>query len=217
MQSQVLQRVSVRWLPDPAYEDTETVALNVGGFFIDLRVTKETSTIQWSRAGERIILKQEPLTCRWTHIIDSLGLTIPDEAHFIKMENGDDLEVGTTPCPHRNGAMTAYEEVWRDVTAPASLHEPSWILQSSDGASFVGKVGSVYLAIRKSSDGAFAARKETLENQHWSVSFESGDVQTLPHVMQVLEEIEAQERDWDVGQKVKVANVEYVIRGLGGK
>ncbi|KPM38682.1 hypothetical protein AK830_g7884 [Neonectria ditissima] len=214
MQSQALQRVSVRWLPEPAYEDTETVALNVGGFFIDLRVAKDSSTIQWSRAGERIILKEEPLTCRWTHIIDSLDLTIPDEAHFIKLENGDDLEVGTTPCPHKNGAMTAYEEVWRDITAPISSDDQSWILQSSHEATFIGKVGNIYLAIRKGSDGSFAARKEDFEGD-WTISFESGHVQELPRVKQVLEEFEVEGSDRAEGRKVKIASTEYVVKALG--
>lgn len=60
MPSQVLKRVSIRWLPEPAYEDTETVALNVGGYFIDLRVQNSDGAIQWSRAGERRILKASP-------------------------------------------------------------------------------------------------------------------------------------------------------------
>lgn len=60
MRSQALQRISLRWLPDAAFEDTKTIALNVGRYFIDLRVTTQGSTIQWSRAGERIILKEEP-------------------------------------------------------------------------------------------------------------------------------------------------------------
>lgn len=62
MPSQAVQRISVRWLPEAAYEDTDTVALNVGGYFIDLRVVKESGAIQWSRAGERIVLKEDPRT-----------------------------------------------------------------------------------------------------------------------------------------------------------
>ena len=60
MPSQAVQRISLRWLPDPAFEDTATIALNVGGYFIDLRVTLADQSIQWSRAGERIPLKQDP-------------------------------------------------------------------------------------------------------------------------------------------------------------
>lgn len=62
MPSQAVQRISVRWLPEPAYEDTETIALNVGGYFLDLRVAKKDSTVQWSRAGERIALKADRCT-----------------------------------------------------------------------------------------------------------------------------------------------------------
>jgi hypothetical protein len=60
MKSQTVERISIRWLPDEAYEDTRTIALNVGGYFIDLRATKENPSIQWSHAGELIVLKEEP-------------------------------------------------------------------------------------------------------------------------------------------------------------
>ena len=65
MPSQAVQRISIRWLPDAAYEDTDTVALNVGGYFIDIRVVKESGAIQWSRAGERIVLKEDPRMPRY--------------------------------------------------------------------------------------------------------------------------------------------------------
>ncbi|KAL6399452.1 neutral amino acid transporter [Ilyonectria robusta] len=212
MRSQALQRISLRWLPDAAFEDTVTIALNVGGYFIDLRVTTQGSSIQWSRAGERIILKEEPLTCRWTHIIDSLDLTVPDEAYFVKLENGDDLEIGSTPCPHKDGAVTAYEEVWRDITANMQAGDQSWILQSSDGTTFIGKVGTLYLAIKKDTDGTFTARKEEL-NGTWRVSFES-EGHALPQVLQVLKEFEVEGREWAVGQKAVIAGIEYEVRGF---
>ena len=59
---QVLRRISLRWLPEAAFEDTETIALNVGGFFMDLRVSTADGSLQWSRAGQRITLKQNPCT-----------------------------------------------------------------------------------------------------------------------------------------------------------
>ena len=59
---QVLKRVSVRWPPDSAYEDSVTIALNVGGWFMDLRVATADGSLQWSRAGERKTLRQEPCT-----------------------------------------------------------------------------------------------------------------------------------------------------------
>lgn len=57
---QVLKRISLRWVPDDAFEDTETVALNVNGWFMDLRVVLADASLQWSRAGERKKLKNDP-------------------------------------------------------------------------------------------------------------------------------------------------------------
>lgn len=137
---------------------------------------------------------------------------MPDEAYFVKLENGDDLEIGSTPCPHKDGAVTAYEEVWRDITANVQTGDQSWILQSSDGTTFIGKVGSIYLAIKKDMDGTFTARKEEL-NGTWRVSFES-ERQGLPQVSQVLKEFEVKGRDWAVGQKAVIAGIEYEVRGF---
>lgn len=57
---QILKRVSIRWLPDAAYEDTDTIALNVGGYFLDLRIATADKSLQWSRAGERKTLATDP-------------------------------------------------------------------------------------------------------------------------------------------------------------
>ncbi|CAM1508649.1 Fc.00g054970.m01.CDS01 [Cosmosporella sp. VM-42] len=218
MSAQILERISVRWLPDPAYEDTETIALNVGGYFVDLRVTKEESAVQWSRAGERIILKHEPLTCRWTHIIDSLDLTEPDEAYFTKLPNGDDLEIGVTKCPFRDGAMTPYEEVWRDVTPKLRANDPSWIIQSSNGSIFVGKVGNNSVAMRKDPEGGFVVRKEKLSQgeKSWKTSYESGDTQGIPRISDFLQELDVGNLDWCTGQVLTLGKTEYIIRGWVG-
>ncbi|KAF7563755.1 hypothetical protein G7046_g379 [Stylonectria norvegica] len=212
MVTQLLKRISVRWLPDQQYEDTETIALNVGGYFVDLRVNKGDSTVQWSRAGERIVLKEDPLTCRWTHIIDSLDLTEPDEAYFNKLPNGDDLEIGTTKCPFKDGAMTPYEEVWRDVTPSLESGDPSWIIQSSDGLTFVGKIGDVSVAIRKGSDGGFAVQKQQFSKSQpgWETSYTSEDFHELPRVSEILHEFTAGGWKWVIGQALRVGSVEYI-------
>ncbi|VUC24629.1 unnamed protein product [Clonostachys rosea] len=215
--SQAVQRISIRWLPEPAYEDTDTVALNVGGFFIDLRVVKDTGSIQWSRAGERILLKENPLTFRWTHIIDSLDLTVPDDAHFEKLPNGDDLEIGSTPCPHKGGALTAYEEVWRDITSRKEPDISSWILQSADGTTFIGRVGTIYLAIRKSETGDFCARREDLSSssQDWEVTFESGKVEVLPRASSALQEVSATRRAEH--ETLQLDNIDYVVKAFSNE
>ncbi|KAL2670244.1 hypothetical protein Neosp_014711 [[Neocosmospora] mangrovei] len=211
MPSQAVQRISIRWLPDAAYEDTDTVALNVGGYFIDLRVVKESGAIQWSRAGERIVLKEDPPTFRWTHIIDSLDLTIPDDAHFEKLPNGDDLEIGTYPL---GGVPTDYEEIWRDITQKTAPEELSWILQSIDGSAFIGKVGSIFLAIQKT-EGGFAARREDrgVAGSTWKLTYEYAATPGLPTAMQGSEAIETQNSVWTEGQTIKIGGVEYVFRG----
>ncbi|KAK1635509.1 hypothetical protein BDP81DRAFT_481840 [Colletotrichum phormii] len=216
MPSQAVQRISIRWLPEPAYEDTDTIALNVRGYFIDLRVTKETRTIQWSRAGERITLKTEPPTFRWTHIIDSLNLTVPDDAHFERLPNGDDLEIGTTPCPHKDGVRTDYEEVWRDVTTRGADSRPSWILQSKDGATFIGKVGHIYLAVHKASGVEFAARREDYESEHgiWKCAFESGNQAKVPKSSAVVTLADEEAQKSVDGDVVSIDGVDFVFRGV---
>ncbi|KAK7416657.1 hypothetical protein QQZ08_011923 [Neonectria magnoliae] len=214
MKGQAVERISIRWLPDPAFEDTRTVAINVGGYFIDLRTTKEGPSIQWSHAGELTILKDEPFTCRWTHIIDSLGFTDPDEASFTKLPNGDELEVGETKCPHKNDAMTPYEEVWRDVTAHDKPEEPSWILRSSEGNTFIGRVGNIYQANTKGGNG-FAARREDFVQGtgEWDISFDSGNSGAIPRVCAVLKELK-QKPVWSVGEKVAIEGQEFSIIAL---
>ncbi|KAH7121850.1 hypothetical protein B0J13DRAFT_159120 [Dactylonectria estremocensis] len=214
MKGQTVERISIRWLPDEAFEDTRTIALNVGGYFIDLRVTKENPSIQWSHAGELTILKEEPFTCRWSHIIDSLGFTDPDEASFTKLPNGDELEVGETKCPHKNDEMTAYEEVWRDVTAHDKPEESSWIMRSSEGNTFIGRVGNIYQANSLSADG-FSARREDFgkETKEWNLSFDSGNTASIPRVADVLKEL-SEKTKWSTGDKVTVGGHEFSIIAL---
>lgn len=78
---QILQRVSVRWLPAPAYEDSNTVALNVSGYFLDLRVATADGALQWSRAGERKQIATSPckLNPSKTHAILMMRRQRPNE------------------------------------------------------------------------------------------------------------------------------------------
>lgn len=59
-------RLSLRWLPDEPFETTDTLVMGVGGWFIDLRVTKTYGSIDWAMAGERIIISKEP--CKYTFL-----------------------------------------------------------------------------------------------------------------------------------------------------
>jgi hypothetical protein len=53
-------RISIRWLPEPAQETTDTIVMSVKDWYLDLRVEKETGEIDWAIAGQRIIESQEP-------------------------------------------------------------------------------------------------------------------------------------------------------------
>ena len=171
---QVLKRISVRWLPDEAYENTDTIALNVGGYFLDLRVVIADQSLEWSRAGERkTVPGKDAATFQWTRIIDSLGSTQTDEATFTSLPNGDDLESGIFV---KDDQPTAYEEVWRDVTDDEAKRTPSWIVQSEDGSVIYGKVGSIFMGMRRDEQGRFEVRREDydLSKQCWKPVFEGG-------------------------------------------
>lgn len=71
-------RISIRWPPEDAYENTETTVLSVGGWYLDLRVDvsevqegnsktmaeEKAPRIDWALAGRRIIESNEP--CQFT-------------------------------------------------------------------------------------------------------------------------------------------------------
>lgn len=57
--SRASTRISIRWLPDPPTESTDTLVLSVGGYYVDLRVKKDDGTIDWLLAGERIVDPQD--------------------------------------------------------------------------------------------------------------------------------------------------------------
>lgn len=53
-------RVSLRWLPEPAHETTDTIVMSVKDWYLDLRMDKQTGEIDWAIAGQRLIESEEP-------------------------------------------------------------------------------------------------------------------------------------------------------------
>lgn len=47
-------RLSLRWVPEPPAETTDTTVLSVGEYFLDLRMDKKSGAIDWAMAGTRI-------------------------------------------------------------------------------------------------------------------------------------------------------------------
>jgi len=157
------------------------------------------------------------VTYQWTRIIDSSGILDPDEAawDWQKLGNGDAFESGVARCPSKNGALTSYEEIWRDVTRAGPIAY-SWILQSADGRTFLGCIGGSFLGMRGNSDGSFAVRRNEwgAGQQAWSVKFEGGNVEGIPEVEAVLRAFSTGAGCWAVEATVPLGGVNYVVRAF---
>lgn len=53
-------RISLRWPPDPPQETTDTIVISVNGWYMDLRMDKNTGKIDWAIAGKRVVESQQP-------------------------------------------------------------------------------------------------------------------------------------------------------------
>ena len=53
-------RISLRWLPDPPFENTDTIVMSLQGWYLDLRVDIQSKTIDWAIAGKRTVESEIP-------------------------------------------------------------------------------------------------------------------------------------------------------------
>lgn len=84
---------------------------------------------------------------------------VADEGEFTKLPNGDDLEVGEMPAPHRGGKVSPYREVWRELKVgfnddddASKGKETCWVLESLNATqkrTFYCRVGKFFLALRR--------------------------------------------------------------------
>lgn len=72
LQSNITTRLSLRWLPDPPFETTDTLVLAVGEWYVDLRVDKEFGEIDWALAGQ---CQLKDISPRMTRIKQGIKLT----------------------------------------------------------------------------------------------------------------------------------------------
>jgi hypothetical protein len=152
--------------------------------------------------------------CRWTKAIDSRHSTHPDEGSFSKLPNGDDLETGSMPCSEKDGQVTDYEEVWRDMPVPVG-GKKAWILKSvPDGKTWLGRIGGVFLAL---SDGEeeFGARREEWDEveRKWRVKYEVGRLDSVPSFVGGGLELGGEEF-WMAGEKVELQGRAYAVLSL---
>ncbi|KAI5295608.1 hypothetical protein KEM52_000850 [Ascosphaera acerosa] len=126
-------RILMRWPPEPAYENANTLSLSLGGWYIDLRLEKQTGQIGWARAGEKLVEKRKPLTIAYTHIIDSnQDFDIVDRGTYTSLSNGDLLEIGSMPRRDLPGSpVRPYREVWRNLEPESE--GTSYVLESLAG------------------------------------------------------------------------------------
>ncbi|KAL4948414.1 hypothetical protein BDW69DRAFT_198904 [Aspergillus filifer] len=159
-------RISLRWPPETPFENTDTLVLSVGNWYVDLRVDTTTRAIDWAIAGERLPAKDSNEVL-FTHELDSRNtFGVADCGAFSALPNGDDLEVGSMPRPDLPGApVREYEEVWRELPPRPMNHGmigPSFILESvvdreglAEGderevdRTFIGMISGTYIVLRQ--------------------------------------------------------------------
>ncbi|KAL4756540.1 uncharacterized protein BDW70DRAFT_10577 [Aspergillus foveolatus] len=165
MTKRLSTRLSLRWPPEPPFENTDTLVLSVGNWYVDLRVDRRTATIDWAIAGERL-QNANSNEVLFTHELDSRSaFGVADCGTFSALPNGDDLEVGVMPRPDLPGApVKEYEEVWRELPfVRMEGHENvSFVLESTTGGTqlkegeekevtrtFIGAIWGSYIALRQ--------------------------------------------------------------------
>jgi hypothetical protein len=140
----ISRRISIRFLPSPPSEPTNTLVLTAGiptssqcsNFFVDFRpLSASPSECEWAFAGYKV--QPHPNKSRWIHLIDSRGAEwegehgIEDSGVFETLPNGDELERGEMLNPV-SGKVGPYEEVWRDEPLPPNL-QVTVALTETDG------------------------------------------------------------------------------------
>ena len=67
-------RISLRWVPEPPEETTDTIVISVGEWFLDLRMDKKSGAIDWAMAGTRIEENPNQTPRPWPFPYNLLGL-----------------------------------------------------------------------------------------------------------------------------------------------
>ncbi|KAF7320803.1 hypothetical protein HMN09_00166700 [Mycena chlorophos] len=112
-------RTSIRWLPEPASEPTNTVVLTgKSGIFLDVRFWKNTNVLDWAFAGYRS--EDDYRTTKYhkiqaLHRLSDTGtpLEVVDVGYNEPAAEGGTLECGEMVNP-ATGQMARYEETWHD-------------------------------------------------------------------------------------------------------
>ncbi|KAJ7153589.1 hypothetical protein C8R43DRAFT_1002674 [Mycena crocata] len=161
-------RESIRWLPDEPSEPTQTIVLTAleGGVFLDVRFEKESGKLDWAFAGYRT--SEEPHTTTFTHHIDSRTLdplAVVDVGRNTPLPDGTILEAGEMVNPE-TGALTGYEEVWRDEEFTTAL-----FVRNVARSVWRARVGGQQLALGRTNTGEFWAWQAKKKGDAWVCAY----------------------------------------------
>ncbi|KAL3459233.1 hypothetical protein BJX64DRAFT_265259 [Aspergillus heterothallicus] len=162
--SRLSTRISLRWPPEPAYENTDTIVLSVDSWYVDLRVDRASGAIDWAIAGERL-QDTDSNEVLFTHELDSRNsFGVADCGSFSSLPNGDELEVGVMPRSDLPGSpVRDYEEVWRKLLfrRAGESSRVSFVLEAGGNVqleegekkdvvrTFIGVIWGTYVALRQ--------------------------------------------------------------------
>ncbi|GAO47820.1 hypothetical protein G7K_2018-t1 [Saitoella complicata NRRL Y-17804] len=202
----VSRRISIRLLPAPPSEPTDTLVLNGGGtsrFFTDFRpLLQDPGDCEWVFAGCKEKLangKNE-----WVHLIDNRGPSeSPDVGTSETLLNGDELERGEMNNPETR-ELCAYEEVWRDEDVPPGSKVVVAQLRRGDGIHGICvQVGTDYQGVVQDTTGHVTAQRSRYENGEWGVTEKYGEgVDLLPLAFddlgQPIKGVTDKDEEWEI-------------------
>ncbi|PWY69424.1 hypothetical protein BO83DRAFT_428755 [Aspergillus eucalypticola CBS 122712] len=242
-QSRLSTRISIRWVPEPAFENTDTIVMSVAGWYVDLRVDKASGNIDWAIAGQRVVDDADSSRVSFTHELDSRNsFDAVDCGTFSTLPNGDDLEKGEMPRADLPGSPIAeYEEVWRELKFQEGPEGPntgvSWVLESrqkplDEGEeaeverTFLGRVWGTYLALHQvqihtrprcsSTTVVKSGQEVSARREEWdSASGWQLKYSIGPAGAQLPSTTQILgDSSWRTGQTVILAGKEYIVRGF---
>ncbi|PYH68446.1 uncharacterized protein BO88DRAFT_454143 [Aspergillus vadensis CBS 113365] len=242
-QSRLSTRISIRWVPEPAFENTDTIVMSVAGWYVDLRVDKTSGDIDWAIAGQRVVDDADSSRVSFTHELDSRNsFDAVDCGTFSALPNGDDLEKGEMPRADLPGAPIAeYEEVWRELKFREGPEGPntgvSWVLESKQKPleegeevevekTFLGRVWGTYLALHQvqthsrprgsSTTVVKSGREVSARREEWdSASGWQLKYSIGPAGAQLPSTTQLLgDSSWRTGQTIILAGKEYIVRGF---
>lgn len=118
-------------------------------------------------------------------------------------------------APHL-GKVAPYEEIWREYPEPPS-DDCSWILQSEDKFTFLGRIGGYYLALQQDGGigGEYAGLREDCDSYgKWNRRYAIGSsAASLPSYQVHKQDWFSRQKEWRAGDRVTLdsAGASYIV------